>query len=48
MNEKWLPKYQKRFPMPDGDPEKWNMDQKIVALIHNPRFNLSQSHNIIS
>ena len=20
MNEKWLPKYQRRFPMPDGDP----------------------------
>ena len=45
MTEKWLPKYQKRFQMPDGDPEKWNMDQKIVALIHNPRVSIPDSLN---
>ena len=45
MTEKWLPKYQKRFPMPDGDPENWNMDQKIVALIHNPRVSIPDSLN---
>ena len=45
MTEEWLPKYQKRFPMPDGDPEKWDMDQKIVALIHNPRVSIPDSLN---
>ena len=45
MTEEWLPKYQKRFPMPDGDPEIWNMDQKIVALIHNPRVSIPDSLN---
>ena len=45
MTEEWLPKYQKRFPMPDGDPEKWNMDQKIIALIHNPRVSIPDSLN---
>ena len=45
MTEEWLPKYQKRFPMPDGDSEKWNMDQKIVALIHNPRVSIPDSLN---
>ena len=45
MTEEWLPKYQKRFPMPDGDPDKWNMDQKIVALIHNPRVSIPDSLN---
>ena len=45
MTEEWLPKYQKRFPMPDGNPEIWNMDQKIVALIHNPRISIPDSLN---
>ena len=45
MTQEWLPKYQKRFPMPDGDPDKWNMDQKIVALIHNPRVSIPDSLN---
>ena len=45
MTEEWLPKYQKRFPMPDGDSEKWDMDQKIVALIHNPRVSIPDSLN---
>ena len=45
MTEEWLPKYQKRFPMPDGDPEIWSMDQKIVALIHNPRVSIPDSLN---
>ena len=45
MTEEWLPKYQKRFRMPDGDPEIWNMDQKIVALIHNPRVSIPDSLN---
>ena len=26
MTEEWLPKYQTLFPMPEGDPEIWNMD----------------------
>ena len=45
MTEEWLPKYQKRSPMPDGDPEEWDMDQKIVALIHNPRVSIPDSLN---
>ena len=45
MTEEWLPKYQKRFPMPDGDPEERDMDQKIVALIHNPRVSIPDSLN---
>ena len=43
MTEEWLPKYQTRFPMPEGDPEIWNMDQKIIALIHNPRVSIPDS-----
>jgi len=43
VTEQWLPKYQIRFPMPEGDPENWNMDQKIIALIHYPKFSLPES-----
>ena len=45
MTEEWLPKYQTLFPMPEGDPEIWNMDQKIIALIHNPRVSIPDSLN---
>jgi len=45
MTEEWLPKYQKHFPMPEGDPESWNLDQKIIALIHNPKVSLPDSLN---
>ena len=45
MTEKWLPKYQKRFPMPKGDPKNWNLDQKIIALIHNPKVSIPDSLN---
>ena len=45
MTEEWLPKYQKHFPMPEGDPESWNLDQKIIALIHNPKVTLPDSLN---
>ena len=43
MTEEWLPKYQKRFPMPEGNKKSWNLDQKIVALIHNPRVSIPDS-----
>ena len=45
MTEEWLPKYQKRFPMPEGDPESWNLDKKIFALIHNPNVSIPDSLN---
>ena len=45
MTEEWLPKYQTLFPMPEGDPGIWNMDQKIIALIHNPRVSIPDSLN---
>ena len=43
MTEEWLPKYQKRFPMPEGDPKSWNQDQKIIELIHKPRISIPNS-----
>ena len=45
MTEEWLPKYQKQFPMPEGDPESWNLDKKIFALIHNPNVSIPDSLN---
>ena len=45
MTEEWLPKYQKCFPMPEGDPESWNLDKKIFALIHNPNVSIPDSLN---
>ena len=45
MTEEWLPKYQKHFPMPEGDHESWNLDQKIIALIHNPKVSIPDSLN---
>ncbi len=45
LTEQWLPKYQNCFPMPDGDAENWNHDQKIVALIHHPNISLPESLN---
>ena len=29
--------------MPEGDAENWNLDQKIIALIHHPNISLPES-----
>ena len=45
LSEFWLPQHQKLFPMPKGDPNDWDLDKRISALIHYPKVSLPDSLN---